>query len=102
MEQLGNVLAAIVVFSSLWLVRRLTKREIQNEDLLQKKKDLNSMPLDDYERDLDKIFDYSKITTIPLNHDETTVDNITGEGKDEENIAERVEQEKIPRNQHLQ
>lgn len=70
MEQLGNVLATIVVFSSLWLVRRLTKREIQNEDLLQKKNDLSSMPLDDYERDLDKVFDYSKITTIALHQEE--------------------------------
>jgi site-specific recombinase XerC len=85
MEQLGNVIAAIVVFSSLWLVRLLTKREIQHED------NLKELTLDDYERDLDKIFDYSKVKTISLHQEDST-----GESSNDENISGMVEQEKIP------
>jgi hypothetical protein len=85
MEQLGNVIAAIVVFSALWLVRLLTKREIQHED------NLKELTLDDYERDLDKIFDYSKINTISLHQEESTV-----ESGNDENISGMVEQEGIP------
>lgn len=97
MEQLGNVLAAVVVFASLWLVRKLTKAEIHNEGLLGLKND----SLDDYERDLDKVFDYSKITTISLHQEEITINDpslSSGEEKVDENISGMVEQEKIPRN----
>lgn len=106
MEQLGNVLAAVVVFASLWLVRKLTKAEIHKEDLLGLKNgDLSSMPLDDYERDLDKVFDYSKITTIGLHEvvDDLCADDYRDlEEKEEENIAGEVSTGEVPGDEDLQ
>lgn len=101
MEQLGNVLAAVVVFASLWLVRKLTKAEIHNEGLLGLKND----SLDDYERDLDKVFDYSKITTISLHQEEIVINDpslSSGEDKVEENISGMIEQEKVPGQEDVQ
>lgn len=95
MEQLGNVLAAVVVFASLWLVRKLTKAEIHNEGLLGLKND----SLDDYERDLDKVFDYSKITTISLHQEEIVINGpslSSGEEKVEENVEKGITGDDIP------
>lgn len=79
---MGTFISTAIVAGLLYLFWRLTKIQVKVDDISlgvdnpYYDNKVNSMPLDKYEKELDKIFDYDKISTIPLNPDE---DETTGE-----------------------
>lgn len=67
MNTIGNFISGGIVLLVLYLIYLLTQRKksiLEDSNL-----DEGRKPLDEYEKDLNKIFDYSKIKTIPLSRD---------------------------------